>query len=235
MPYVEQNVPLAVGLKLGSVTLFVVMAALIKAGSDEVPPGEAVFFRAFFSLLVIVAWLVLRGNFWGGIATHDKAGHAWRGGVGTFAMLCMFTALGLLPLPEVTAIGYAKPLMVVVFAALILGERVRIYRLGAVGLGLVGVLIILWPRLSALGAGTTDGQVLGSMLVLVGASSAALAQVFIRRMVGTESVSAIVFWFSLTSSVLALLTLPWGWVMPSPLVALYLVLAGVIGALRRSC
>lgn len=233
MAHVEQNVPFAIALKLGSVTMFVVMASLIKAGSAEVPGGEAVFFRSFFALLVIVGWLVAKGDFPGGIATTDKFGHAARGIIGTFAMLCMFTALGMLPLPEVTAIGYAKPLMVVIFAALMLGERVRIYRLGAVGLGLLGVLVILWPRLSSLGSGATDGQVIGALLVLTGASSAALAQVYIRRMVGTESVSAIVFWFSLTSSVLSALTLPFGWIVPSPLVAFYLISAGVIGGIAQ--
>ncbi len=233
MPHASQNVPVAIAMKLASVTMFVVMASLVKAGSVEVPSGQAVFFRSFFALMVIVGWLIAKGEFWDGIATQDKAGHAWRGGVGTFAMLCMFGALGLLPLPEVTAIGYVKPIMVVVFAALILGERVRMYRLGAVGLGLIGVLIILWPRLSMVGSATTNVQVIGALLVLVGASSAALAQVFIRRMVETESVSAIVFWFSLTSSVLSLMTFPFGWAIPSPLVAFYLILAGVIGGFAQ--
>jgi drug/metabolite transporter (DMT)-like permease len=38
-----------------------------------------------------------------------------------------FAALGYLPLPEVTAIGYAAPLLTVIFAAFILGERLRIF------------------------------------------------------------------------------------------------------------
>jgi drug/metabolite transporter (DMT)-like permease len=52
-------------------------------------------------------------------------GHLWRGLVGTTAMGLGFAALGLLPLPEVTAIGYAAPLLTVVFAAMFLGEEVR--------------------------------------------------------------------------------------------------------------
>ncbi len=59
-----------------------------------------------------------------------------------------FTGLGLLPLPEVTAIGYAAPLLVVVFAAMFLDEKVGIFRLSTVALGMVGVLIVLSPRLS---------------------------------------------------------------------------------------
>ena len=54
-----------------------------------------------------------------------------------------FAGLGFLPLPEVTAIGYAAPLLTVVFAAMFLGENVRLFRMSAVALGLAGVLIVL--------------------------------------------------------------------------------------------
>ena len=47
-----------------------------------------------------------------------------------------------------TAIGYATPIFTVILAALMLGEKVRIFRISAVGLGLIGVMIVMWPRLS---------------------------------------------------------------------------------------
>ena len=75
-------------------------------------------------------------------------GHLWRGLVGTSAMGLGFTALGLLPLPEATALGYAAPLLTVIFAAMFLGEQVRVFRLTAVVVGLVGVVIVLSPRLT---------------------------------------------------------------------------------------
>ena len=75
-----------------------------------------------------------------------RSGHLWRGLVGTSAMGLGFTALGLLPLPEATALGYAAPLLTVIFAAMFLGEQVRVFRLTAVAFGLVGVLIVLWPH-----------------------------------------------------------------------------------------
>ena len=139
------------------------------------------------------------------------------GVVGTCAMGLGFAGLALLPLPEVTAIGYAAPLLTVVFAAMFLGEEVRIFRISAVALGLVGVLIVLSPRLTSLRDGElATAEALGAMLVLGGAVFAALAQVFVRKLVVTESTSAIVFWFSMTATVLSLVTLPFGWVMPAP-------------------
>jgi drug/metabolite transporter (DMT)-like permease len=71
------------------------------------------------------------------------------------------------------------------------------------------------------------------MLVLGSAVFAALAQVFIRKMVQTEATSAVVFWFSFTASVLALLTLPWGWVWPTPFEAVLLVSCGLLGGVGQ--
>lgn len=223
-----------IALKLGSVVCFIVMASIIKAVSDHVPPGQTVFFRSFFAIPVIVAWLALRHELTTGFRAAAPMGHFWRGFVGTLAMGLGFAGLAYLPLPEVTAIGYAAPLLTVVFAAMFLGEDVRAFRITAVGLGLLGVMIVLSPRLSVLqGAPTGHAEALGAMLVLASAVFAALAQVFVRKLVMTEKTPAIVFWFSVTASMLALTTLPFGWVWPTAGEAALLVLAGLLGGVGQ--
>ena len=220
-----------IALKLGSVFLFIVMAALIKATSQDVPPGEAVFFRSVFALPVILGWLAWRGELSTGLRAERPMGHVWRGVIGVSAMGCNFAALGMLPLPEVTAIGYAAPLMTVLLAALLLGERLRAVRMTAVGIGLCGVLIVLWPRLSV---DVVDRvAAIGAALVLASAALRAMVQIHIRRLVQTESTSAIVFYFSLTSTGIALLPLPFGWTLPGPEAALMLVTAGVLGGIAQ--
>ncbi|KPQ16065.1 MAG: Permeases of the drug/metabolite transporter (DMT) superfamily [Rhodobacteraceae bacterium HLUCCO18] len=222
-----------IALKVASVCVFVAMASLVKATSDIVPPGQAVFFRSFFAVPVIVAWLAMRHELHVGLKTSDPMAHIWRGIVGTSAMGLMFTGLGLLPLPEVTAIGYAAPILVVVFAAMFLGEQVRAFRLSMVALGMAGVLVVLSPRLQVDPATVGTDETLGAVVVLLAAVCAALAQVFVRKMVQTESTAAIVFYFSLTASALSLLTLPWGWTWP-PLWALgALVVAGLLGGVGQ--
>lgn len=220
-----------IALKLASVFLFITMASLIKAVSAHVPPGQAVFFRSFFAMPVIVAWLAWRGDLATGFRVRSRLAHAWRGLIGTGAMACGFAALGLLPLPEVTAIGYAAPLLTVLFAALLLGERLRAFRLSAVGLGLVGVLIVLWPRLSVEALG--DVALAGAVFALLSAALRALAHVQIRRMAIVEETSAIVFYFSLTASALSLLTLPWGWAWPPVPALALLILAGLLGGVGQ--
>ena len=218
--------------KIMSVCMFMGMASLVKAASADVPPGQAVFFRSFFALPIILGWLAIRHELRNGWKTKNPLGHFWRGLVGTSAMGLGFTGLGLLPLPEVTAIGYAAPLLVVVFAAMFLNENVRAFRLSAVAMGMVGVLIVLSPRLSV-GASLNTSETLGAVVVLMGAVLAALAQVFVRKLVATESTAAIVFWFTMTSSVMALFTLPWGWVMPTWQVAVTLIMAGLLGGIGQ--
>ncbi len=223
-----QNPLRGIVLKLGSVVIFITMASLIKA--TGVPAGQAVFFRSFFAMPVILTWLALRRELATGLKVVHPWGHALRGIMGTTAMGMGFGGLMVLPLPDATALGYAAPLLTVVFAAWILGEKVRLFRYSMVSLGLCGVLIVLWPNL---GQSARDGAALGAALVLGGAVFSALAQITIRRLVQVEKTPAIVFYFSLTSTMLGLATLPFGWVWPTPAQGAMLVCAGLLGGLGQ--
>ncbi|MEP0945080.1 MAG: DMT family transporter [Rhizobiaceae bacterium] len=221
-------------LKIISVTIFVLMATCIKAVAEHVPPGETVFFRSLFATPVILVWLMWQHDLAHGLETKNLMGHFWRGLVGTTAMGLGFTALGLLPLPEVTALGYAAPVLTVIFAAMFLGEPVRVFRLSAVALGLVGVVVILSPRLTVLSVDAADKmEAVGALLMLMGAVFMALAQVFVRRLVGTETTAAIVFYFSITATLLSLLTIPFGWVIPTWQEAGLLIAAGLLGGVGQ--
>lgn len=223
----------AITLKVGSVLVFVLMYAVIKLTAAEVPAGQQVFFRSLFAIPVILLWLMLRGEGARVLRTHRPMGHFYRGFIGTTSMALGFAGTGMLPLPEVTAIGYAAPLLTVIFAAMFLGEEVRAFRLGAVALGLAGVMIVLWPRMGAVGEGLTTREQLGAALTLMGACFAALAQIFVRKLVQQEPAARVVFWFSVSSASLALLTIPYGWVIPGPRTALLLMTLGLLGGVGQ--
>lgn len=147
-----------------------------------------------------------------------------------------FASLGYLPLPEVTAIGYAAPLLTVIFAAIFLGERLRVFRISAVVLGLLGVLVIVEPRLTFFNDASADKRVaIGACLVLTAAVFNALAQIQIRRLVEHEHPAAIAFYFAVTSTCLSLLTLPFGWVALNSLEVFLLIVSGVLGGLGQIC
>ena len=110
----------------------------------------------------------------------------------------------------------------------------RLFRIASVALGLTGVLIVLSPRLSVLEGSTSHAEAFGAMLVLGSAVFAALAQVFVRKLVNTEKTEVIVFYFSVTATLLSLITLPFGWVWPTPLEAALLVMAGLLGGIGQT-
>ena len=230
-PMTSHRPYLAILLKLSALALFTIMASIIKATSDDVPPGEAVFFRSLFAMPVIFGWLAMRGELSQGIRVTNPWGHVRRGVLGTTAMGLNFWGLGLLPLPEVTAIGFAAPIFTVILAALLLGERIRVIRISAVAVGLVGVTIILFPTLG--GGSWTDGAALGALVVLIATFCRSLVQIQIRELVKTDHTAAIVFWFSMTATLASLLTLPFGWTWPGWDVAGLLVLAGLGGGVAQ--
>lgn len=225
----QTNVTRGIFLMLSAITAFTFMSAFIKA-AERVPAGEAMFFRSVMALPIILVWLVTHEGIRQGIQTQSVRNHAVRGIVGSCAMGLGFAGLKFLPLPEVTAIRFMTPIAMVVLAALILGERFRLVRIAAVALGFVGVVIIVAPRLSV---GLGSAEALGVGLTLGSACLAALAQIWVKGMSGQESTTAIVFWFSMTSTVLSLLTVPFGWVWPTGYEAALLVGAGIIGGLGQ--
>lgn len=223
---------LGVGLKVLAIFLFTTMSALIKATADDVPAGEAVFFRSFFAIPVILIWLIQRGQLSHGLKPVSPMGHVWRGLFGTTAMGLTFMGLGLLPLPEVTAIGFATPIFTVALAAVLLGEKIRLIRVTAVGMGLLGVMIILWPRFTSIGT-MEQTATIGALLILIATMMRSLVQIHIRQLVQTEHTAAIVFYFSVTASLLSLLTIPFGWVVPDGETFALLVVAGFLGGVAQ--
>ncbi|TIM82622.1 EamA family transporter, partial [Mesorhizobium sp.] len=213
-------------LKIVSVAVFVAMSSCIKA-AGTVPAGQIVFFRSFFAIFPIVVFLAFQGKLGTAFSTKRPLNHIARGVVGVCAMGLGFFALIRLPLPEAITLNYAQPLLVVVFSSIFLGEAIRVYRWSAVAVGLVGVLVISWPELTLLGSGAAlgDQEVLGVIAALVAAAISAVAMLLVRNLVQSEPTATIVLWFSVTASVLALLSLPFGWQALTPVQAGLLIAA----------
>ncbi|MER9998688.1 DMT family transporter [Mesorhizobium sp. M0051] len=221
-------------LKIVSVAVFVGMQTCIKA-AGTVPAGQIVFFRSFFAIFPIIAFLTFKGKLGTAFTTKHPLNHIARGLVGVGAMGLGFFALTRLPLPEAITLNYAQPLLVVVFSSIFLGETIRVYRWSAVAVGLIGVLIISWPELTLLSSDQAldDQEVLGVIAALVAAAISAVAMLLVRNLVQSERTATIVLWFSVTASVMSLLSLPFGWRMLTPLQAALLVAAGFCGGLGQ--
>lgn len=220
-------------LKVTAIGFFTVMAAFAKAAMETVPAGQTVFFRAFFSLPIVVIWLAMQGQLQTGLRTHHPWMHVWRGLIGGTSMACNFLALSMLPLPEVTVIGFITPFVTLLLAVIFLGEKVRFFRWSMLGLGLVGVSIVIWPRLSFGSEAASQVAMLGVVFVLISSTLRGVVQIHIRRMVKTENSAAIAFYFLLTVSVVSLATAPFGWVRPDTTTLMFLIGAGVFGGVGQ--
>jgi drug/metabolite transporter (DMT)-like permease len=149
-------------------------------------------------------------------------------------MFCNFGALARLPLIEANAISFTSPLVSVALAAVVLKERVRIYRWSAVIVGFVGVLVVLAPHFSgdeltiALASATA---VSGVVYGLIGSVSNAASVIQTRQLAASETTSSIVFYFSLISAVGALVTWPFGWLTPTKTELAALIGTGFLGGI----
>lgn len=224
---------IGIALKVASVTVFVSMSTLIKASGEGMPAGQIVFFRSAFAIFPILIFLALRGQLDTAWRTNSPMSHVRRGLVGVTAMALGFYGIMRLPLPDAIAIGYAMPLLTVVFAALFLGETVRIFRWSAVAVGLGGVLIITWPRLSLFGDNFGSSEAQGALAVLASAALGATAMILVRKLVLTEKTPTIVLYFSLTATVLSLVSLPFGWIVPDWRTLGLMAMAGFCGGVGQ--
>lgn len=153
---------LAIGLRLSSALAFSIMFLLVKLAVQRgIKVPEVLFWRQALSPLVLFGWLAAQGQLHR-LRTQRIAAHGLRAGVGMTNLALIFTATSLLPLAEVTALGFATPLFAVIIAAAVLREQIGRWRWGAVLLGLIGVLVITQP-------GGNPINPLGATLALCGA------------------------------------------------------------------
>ena len=228
------NPLIGIALKILSVAIFVGMSSFIKA-SGQLPAGQIVFFRSFFAIFPILIFLAYQKELRTALVTKRPLNHILRGGVGVTSMALGFFALTRLPLPEAITLNYAQPLLVVVFSALFIGEKIWVYRWSAVFVGMIGVFIISWPKLTLLDSpgGMSNQQAVGVAAALAAAGISAVALLLVRNLVRTEKTATIVLWFSLTASVVGLLTLPFGWQALTMQQALFLIAAGFCGGVAQ--
>jgi drug/metabolite transporter (DMT)-like permease len=221
----------AIGFKLISALLFAAMSALVRQLGDVAPVGQMVFFRSAFAILPVVVVYAIRGELASAVRTNRPLGQLGRGMLSIGGMFTNFSALTRLPLADATAISFASPLITVALAAMILKERVRVYRWSAVAVGFVGVIVMLIPHLDlgryAAVGGVTAGA--GAVFALISAVCNAGTVIQTRRLTQSETTSSIVFYFSLVCAIAGAFTLPFAWHSPTARELAALIALGIFG------
>lgn len=204
---------------------FALMDAGMKVLSSGYPPLQIAALRCLASLPPILAWLAFRGGFRQVLRVRFGL-HALRAAIGIVMLASFIYGLRRLPLSETYAIFFVAPLLITVFAALILNERIEWQRWGAVGVGLAGVLIVLRP--TGAGVATPAG-----VAVIICAVGYALSAILVRIIGRTDSTESMVFWvMALMGAGATLLALPqWRPIQPQHWLAIAAI--GVSGCLGQ--
>jgi drug/metabolite transporter (DMT)-like permease len=224
----------AIGFKLISALLFAALSALVRQLSEVTPVGQLVFFRSACAIPPVLLIYALRGELREAVRTNRVFGQLGRGALSCGGMYTNFSALQRLPLADATAIAFASPLITVALAAIILKEKVRIYRWTAVLVGFGGVIVMLIPHFDIshyVVAGAMATATVGSILALISAFCNAGTVIQTRRLTQSETTSSIVFYFSLMTALAGLVSLPFAWHTPTGSELLMLISLGVFGGI----
>ena len=169
----------------------------------------------------------LRHEFPQGLATKRPLDHFLRSSFGALSLFASFAALVRLSVAEAILIAQLSPMLTAIAAVFLLSERLTIWRVLGLVLGFAGVLMLVWPEL---GGDTMERvRLIGIVLGLVSAALSALSLIMVRSLSRTESPGAIALYFVIASMAGALITIPWGWVVPQGNALWFLISAGLFG------
>jgi drug/metabolite transporter (DMT)-like permease len=191
-----------------AVAAFSFMDALLKMFSTQYPALQVSAMRAMASLPFVLAPLA-----WGRRLAELKPArpllHLARGLLGVVMLSSFVFALREQSMAEVYSIYMAAPLLIVLLAALLLGERVDLGRWLAIGAGLAGVLVILRPSTSGL-------ELVAGLAAIASALCYAVAAITARLLTRSDSSSSMVFSFLLIMALVCGALAAPGWVAIEP-------------------
>ena len=141
---------------------FVCVTAIVKHVGSDLPAAESAFLRFLTGLVFFIP--MARSLTRVRLSPLSWRLLALRGVVHTLGVICWFYAMARIPVAEVTAMNYLNPVYVTLGAALFMGEKISIRRISAVGMALLGVLIILRPGFREVSTGHLAMLVTAMML-----------------------------------------------------------------------
>ena len=166
----------------------------------------------------------------GGFATMKTARplqHISRNLIHYGAQLGWFFALTLIPLAQVVSIEFTMPIWTAILAAAFLGERMTVWKIAAIVLGIVGVIVIVRP---------STGEVnQGQLIALAAAVGFGISIAMVKSLTRTENTLAIIFWMLVVQSVAGFFPSIHVWVWPSAWAWGWIVVIAFCGTFSHYC
>ncbi|MCR3921432.1 MAG: DMT family transporter [Firmicutes bacterium] len=190
-------------LMVMSSLFFAVMAAAVKVSGD-LPTMEKVFFRNIIGFTATGIFIWRKG---GSFAGSNKKWLLLRSLFGFLGLVFYFYAIDRLPLANAVILNQMNPFITLVLAYLFLREHVYNPQWFAVGVAMLGILLIVKP-----GFGYTFAPALVGIL---SAFFAAAAYTVVRHLRLTDQPQTIIFYFTGFTTMATLPFMVWGnFIMP---------------------
>lgn len=194
----------AAGWMLAAVASFSLMDAGMKLLSAHYPPLQVTLLRGAASLPFVLVWVLASAGV-RSIVPVRWGLHLLRGVLGMVMIGCFVYALRRMPLSTAYTLYFVAPLLVAALSVPLLGEKVGPRRWTAIGIGLLGVVVVLRPGV--------DGLVsFPGLMVLLAATAYAIAAVTVSLLTRTDTPQSMVVWFLAIMAVGAGLAAIPGWV-----------------------
>ncbi len=208
-------------------SLFPVMNGLAKLMSRDYSSEQVVWARTVSHLLFALALVVPRHG-WRIVHTRRPGVQFMRSLLLIGSTFLFFSAIRFVPIAQAASISFIAPLIVVLLAGPMLGERILLSRVVAVTIGFLGVLVVIRP-----GAAVFQWA---SLLIVGSAACFAVYQILTRRVAGVDRPETSVVYSALVGSVLMSLVVPFAWRTPASWADVALLgCLGVIGGLGHYC
>jgi len=200
--------------------------AAMRALTLQLDPFQAQFLRYLFGLLVLLPLLWRHGL--AAYRPKNIGGQFARGALHTVGLCLWFVALPKIPLADMTAIGFTGPIFIMLGAWFFFKEPMRWERWLAAAIGLIGVLIVVGPKLSGTGG-------FYNLVMLASAPMFAASFLMTKALTRYETTGVILVWQALTVSVLSLPLALLNWQSPSWGQWLGFLACGFLGSLGHFC
>jgi len=172
---------------VAAVACFSLMDAGMKQLAAGYPSLQVTFLRGAASLPFVLVW-VLASAGPRSLIPKRWGLHLLRGVLGMVMIGCFVFALRDLPLSTAYSIYFVAPLIIAALSVPLLGERVGPRRWVAIGIGLLGVIVVLRPGV--------DGFIsIPGLMVLVAATAYAVAAITVSLLTRTDTSQSMVVWF----------------------------------------
>jgi drug/metabolite transporter (DMT)-like permease len=199
---------------------YVVNDTMMKLATEALPPYEVLALRGTAALIWGLPLLFILGYGKKTRLVFDRR-VLLRNLCETGAILCFVVALANMPIADATALGQITPLVVLLGASLMFGERINGLRMALIGCGFIGALMVAQP--------TGEGISLYAVLAIATAVFSAVRDLVGRR-VGAEVPGMIV---AISAVMVVLIAAGFGhlllekWIMPATQHLLLLAGAGL--------